>query len=144
MKALQNLNELATAAKRAKYKGIPAEWIPPARYKDGKANDLTTAIIAFLRLNGQQAERISIIARKVKDKYVFSAMQRGTADISATINGCSVKIEVKVGKDRQSDYQKEYAEQITRAGGIYYVARDFQSFYEWYETLIKKEGRHYE
>jgi hypothetical protein len=32
----------------------------------------------------------------------------GSADISATIKGRSVKIEVKIGKDRQSEAQKKY------------------------------------
>ena len=35
-----------------------------------------------------------------------------------------------------SDAQKEYAERTVAAGGIYYVARDFDSFKEWYDELI--------
>lgn len=137
MKALQHLNEMATAAKRAKYPGVPAQWLPPARYKDGKANDLTAAIIAFLRLNGHQAERISIVARQVHGKYITTNMQRGSADISATIAGRSVKIEVKIKLDRQSDYQKKYQQQIEAAGGLYFIATSFQDFYNWYQSLKK-------
>jgi len=61
----------------------------------------------------------------------------GSADISATIKGRSVKIEVKIGKDRQSDAQKRYQEMIERAGGIYIIAKDFDSFVEWYENFVK-------
>jgi hypothetical protein len=61
---------------------------------------------------------------------------KGTADISATINGKSVKIEVKYGRDRQSEVQKQYQEKIESAKGIYYIARDFDSFVEWYDTLL--------
>ena len=61
----------------------------------------------------------------------------GSADISATIKGRSVKIEVKIGKDRQSEAQKRYQEMIERAGGTYYIARDFDEFVEWYEKFIE-------
>ncbi len=61
----------------------------------------------------------------------------GSADISATIKGRSVKIEVKIGKDRQSEAQKRYQEMIERAGGIYIIAKDFDSFVEWYENFIQ-------
>jgi hypothetical protein len=61
----------------------------------------------------------------------------GSADISATIRGRSVKIEVKVGKDRQSEAQKRYQESIERAGGVYMIARDFDTFVEWFDEFIK-------
>jgi hypothetical protein len=71
----------------------------------------------------------------------YSTTTNGTADISATINGRSVKIEVKIRKDRQSQAQKEYQAAIERAGGIYIVAKDFKSFYEWFiETFQPREA----
>jgi hypothetical protein len=65
-------------------------------------------------------------------------MQRGTADISATIHGKSVKIEIKVGKDRQSEAQKRYQEQVERAGGVYIVIRDFDQFEAWYNAISNR------
>jgi len=59
---------------------------------------------------------------------------KGTADISATIRGRSVKIEVKYGKDKQSEHQKQYQEDIERAGGVYLIARNMDEFIEWYEN----------
>lgn len=64
-------------------------------------------------------------------------MTRGTADIHAIIKGKAVKIEVKIGKDRQSIFQKEYQKNVEKAGGIYYIAKDFDSFYEWYNLNFK-------
>jgi hypothetical protein len=46
-----------------------------------------------------------------------------------------VKIEVKIGKDRQSEAQKKYQEDIERAGGVYLIARDFDSFVEWFDSF---------
>jgi hypothetical protein len=61
-------------------------------------------------------------------KWVKSNMKKGSADISATINGRAVKIEVKIGKDRQSEAQKNYQAEIERAGGIYFIAKSFDDF----------------
>ncbi len=101
---------------------------------------------------GYQAERISNTGRYVDSKKMVKDIQgttkqigsgqyipgtgtKGTADISATIKGKSVKIEVKFGKDRQSEAQKEYQSTIERSGGIYYIAKDFETFYNFYNTL---------
>jgi hypothetical protein len=65
-------------------------------------------------------------------KYIPTTGTKGSADISATINGKSVKIEVKIGKDRQSQDQIQYQQRTEQAGGIYLIAKDFQGFYEWY------------
>jgi hypothetical protein len=59
----------------------------------------------------------------------------GSADISATIYGRSVKIEVKIGKDRQSEAQKNYQAMIERSGGTYIIAKDFDSFLEWLDKF---------
>jgi hypothetical protein len=59
-------------------------------------------------------------------------MQKGSADLSATINGRSVKIEVKIGRDKQSEFQKKYQEQIEQAGGIYVIIRSFSEFLNFY------------
>ena len=61
----------------------------------------------------------------------------GSADISATIKGRSVKIEVKIGKDRQSEAQKAYQREVEAAGGLYYIAHDFTSFVKWYSMIMK-------
>jgi hypothetical protein len=63
-------------------------------------------------------------------------MTVGTADISATIRGRSVKIEVKIGRDRQSDAQKRYQASIEAAGGIYYIARNIDDFMQWYNQTF--------
>jgi len=59
-------------------------------------------------------------------------MEVGSADISATIKGLTVMIEVKWGRDRQSEAQKVYQAKIEKAGGIYLIIRKFEEFYDWY------------
>jgi hypothetical protein len=70
-------------------------------------------------------------------KYIKGSGTKGSADISATIKGKSIKIEVKIGKDKQSESQIEYQKAIERAGGIYFIAKDFTSFYHFYSTLVE-------
>lgn len=116
-------------------------YIPMTCREDSTANGLTRCIIDFIKLRGGQAERVSIMGRPIKQangNYMFgkSHMTKGTADISATIRGRSVKIEVKIGADRQSDAQRKYQADIERAGGLYYIARDFESFVEWYNRTF--------
>lgn len=122
-------------------------------------NSLTRAVIKFIQSEGHQAERISVEGRVIAKtrtvndylmggtrkattyKRVRSSMQRGTADISATIFGKSVKIEIKVGRDKQSDYQRRYQEQVERAGGVYMIIRDMDQFLAWYEAISGRRVR---
>lgn len=74
-------------------------------------------------------------------KWIPGTGSNGTADISATINGRSVKIEVKVERDRQSEAQRLYQACIEQAGGIYLIVRSFEQFYEWYNEEFNTDGR---
>lgn len=151
MIALKILEDLAFEEKRQKYPGQP--YLVKPKFSDRSANSLTKAIIAYIKLMGGQAERISNTGRIVDGrktyldvlkyrqtigsvKWIPGTGTRGTADISATINGRSVKIEVKHGRDRQSDAQKKYQADVERNGGIYYIAHDFESFFHWYNETF--------
>lgn len=145
--AVKMLEQLADNAARAKYPTVP--FLAPRKFRDDSANGLTKCILSFLRIMGHQAERVSSSGRLVDTRKTFCDVigcrrtigtatwikgngTLGTADISATICGMSVKIEVKIGKDRQSPYQKAYQQAVLTAGGKYVIARDFQEFYDWY------------
>ena len=152
MKALDILKNQKFAQLREKYPSLPEYAIKKTKYTDKTANGLTKCIIDFIILNGCHAERINIEGRLIDErkhvtnvvgitkvigsmKYIPTTGTKGSADISATIKGRSVKIEVKIGKDRQSDHQKRYQEMIERAGGVYIIAKDFQGFYDWFQEF---------
>ena len=133
---------------------MPAHCIPKPKFSDSSANNLTKSIIKYIELMGYQAERISNTGRYIDNKKLVKNIQgqtkqigsgqyipgtgtNGTADISATIKGKSIKIEVKYGKDRQSDAQKEYQQAIERSGGVYFIAKDFESFYNFFQTILQ-------
>jgi hypothetical protein len=75
--------------------------------------------------------------RQLKGTYTPSTGTKGSADISATIRGRSVKIEVKQ-KDKQSEVQKQYQQSIEKAGGVYKIFRNFDDFIIWYDDFISK------
>lgn len=118
---------------------------------DKTANGLTKCIIDWITLKGGYANRINtqgqarvnkiprynILTGKTEYRdsvtWTPSTTRIGTPDIDAIIQGKAVKIEVKIGKDKLSEAQKKHLEDIARAGGMYFVARDMDSFVEWYE-----------
>ncbi len=75
-------------------------------------------------------------------EWIKSTTQNGTADISATIQGHSVKIEIKckaTGDNCQSEAQKEYQRQIEKSGGVYLIVTTFEDFYSWFNhKKVKK------
>lgn len=144
----ERLDALKLANDIEKHPSFPEAYFVKKKWDDKTANGLTKAITSFIQFNGYQAERINTmgVARENKrtdGKVIGVTWTKGTttagsADISATIRGRSVKIEVKVGKDRQSDAQKRYQESIERAGGVYLIARDFDSFVEWFDKYVQE------
>jgi hypothetical protein len=102
-----------------------------------KANGLTNMIINLLTWEGHRATRISTTGRVVNGRYIPGTTRKGTADISATIKGRSVMIEVKVGKDRPSEWQLAEQERERAAGGIYEFVRTPEEFFELYDRLVK-------
>jgi hypothetical protein len=144
----ERLEALKLANDIERHPSFPEAYFVKKKWDDKTANGLTKAITSFIQFNGYQAERINTmgVARENKrtdGKVIGVTWTKGTttagsADISATIRGRSVKIEVKVGKDRQSDAQKRYQESIERAGGVYLIARDFDSFVEWFDKYVQE------
>ena len=143
--SIKLLKEAVKARKQAQYPNVPEYAITIPKYEDATANGLTKCIIDFLNSRDYcQAERINNQGVMRTNKYgqqfmATSSMTNGTADISATIYGRSVKIEVKIGNDKQSQNQIEYQNQIENAKGYYVIAKDFKGFLDWFN--LKKGGQ---
>jgi hypothetical protein len=154
MKAKDRLNALYLEHQRNKNPNIPEYGRLKYARTDKTANGLTRMIIDWITWNGGQAERINTMGRYVAPQTIFNEVlgkeqtvgkgswikgtgTRGSADISAVVRGRSVKIEVKIGKDRQSEHQKKYEHQITSAGGVYVIARTFEQFVAWWDSYLE-------
>jgi hypothetical protein len=112
--AVKFLEEIANDAARANNPNTPPEWLAPRKFRDDSANRLTRCIIDFLKFKGWQAERIANTGRMIdtrcqtfadvtgrirtigSNKWIPGTGSNGTADISATIKGRSVKIELSM------------------------------------------------
>lgn len=144
---LQRLNELERTFAEKKHPTIPKEWLYSRKHKDTKANDLTKCIMRWAELNGHQAKRVNVMGipkdnrRVVTDCLGFqktigsvewrpSGSTRGASDISLICQGRAYEVEIKIGKDRQSEVQRSYQAKVERAGGVYIIARSFSDFIE--------------
>lgn len=150
---LERLIELKHKQDCAKYPSMKPEYVPKTKYTDKTANGLTKCIADWLNLNGYRADRVSSAGRYIDGKktvtdilgkqrtigsgtWVKSGTRKGYSDINATIKGRSVMIEVKIGKDRMSEAQKEFAEAERKAGGEYWVVKDFGEFMFHYDCFL--------
>lgn len=143
----QILKDLQLKHKMQKYPNMRPEMIALTHWNDNSANELTKSVIAFLQFNGCQAERINtmgVYRKKYRTDGVAIGGQwtkgtgtPGSADISATIKGRSVKIEVKYGKDRQSQAQKDYQAAIEEAGGTYIIVKTFADMLKFYDEFVQ-------
>jgi hypothetical protein len=152
-KHLDKLRDLYIEENKRKYPSIPDHCRAVPKFSDKTANGLEKAIVLFLKLSGHQSERIKNTGRMLDNtksytdtmgvsrmigskQYIKGTGTNGSADISSTIQGRSVKIEVKIGKDFQSEAQKAYEQSVISAGGQYWIAKDFDTFYFLYESFI--------
>jgi hypothetical protein len=102
------------------------------------ANELTRRIVAHVRANGGFASRLSSTGTYRADlkKFVSSQQVSGLPDVLAVVNGQFVGLEVKAGKDRLSEAQKQTHKALTGAGAIVYVVRNFDAFKDWYSLTF--------
>ena len=157
----QRLTDAKTDFLKSKYPNFPPAYFPETKYTDKTANGLTKCVIEYLNNSGHQAERISSTGRVIdtskvvtdvigrqrtvgSTKWIKGTSTNGTADISSTINvtisgipvGLSVKWEVKIGKDRQSNDQKKYEKDVKTAGGYYFIIKTIEDFFDKYDRMM--------
>ncbi len=114
-----------------------------------KANGLTRFVLNYLTWSGHRATRISSSGRVIDTpvrqpsgvslmtkKYIPAQTRRGAADISSTIKGRSVMWEIKVGRDKPSEYQLREQSLERAAGGEYFFTHSVDEFFEHYDGLL--------
>ena len=102
--AVKDLELLAYEAERLKYPTI--SYVAPHKFRDDTTNGLTAFLTACLRLKEAFVSRLSnnrLYDTKM-NKYRPTMSKKGLPDIIATYKGTSLFIEVKIGRDRMSEY----------------------------------------
>ena len=126
MKARWTSAELAKTCK-AKAGKLPGET----------ANRITANIIRVVNMRpGCVAYRVNNVGVWDEKKQVRRAgnTEKGLPDIWCCLYGRFVVIEVKAGKDRQSEDQAKRQSEIERAGGVYLIIRSTDGFLKWFEN----------
>ena len=153
--AVKALENLMFELHKAKYPNFPFPIKP--KYTDATTNGLTKCCIDYIKALGYHAERINSTG-SVRDNtkivtdvlgrtrtvgsvtWIKSNTQTGTSDISATVKGQSIKIEIKcrsTGDNYQSKEQKQYQKEIEASGGVYLIIRTFEDLYNWLNEFVK-------
>lgn len=135
MKALELLKKMDMDAKLEK-STLPLHAIPKSKFSPTSSNGLTKCIIAMIELSGGYAVRIQVQGQYNESLGMFtkSHTRKGTADIHAVFKGRHISIEVKYGKDKMSKEQIATKDMVEAAGGIYMIARSFET---WHEEFIQ-------
>ena len=107
----------------------------PTLPKVATANGLTQFICNFINWSGYRATRINTMGRQVNGRWIPSATRKGSADISATVKGKSIQIEIKVGADRPRPEQLAEQQRERQAGGIYEFVSTPEGFFLIFDTL---------
>lgn len=142
-----DLRKLYYDARRVMFeREYPEAWVRGEYYdspfpKVATSNGLTMAIINFLNWSGHNADRTGTQGRMIRSKdgqykRITSANRKGTSDISATIKGRSVKLEIKINYDKPSDDQLREQVRERSAGGIYEFIHSLDEFFDFYFTHI--------
>jgi len=156
MTALEKLRQLKLGKTRELYPNVPEIAIPKTEYNDRSANGLTRCVLDYLLLSGHFCERTGNEGRVIDGRKTYtdvigrqktigtvkrikSSGTKGTSDLKAVINGRMVAIEIKYGADRQSQHQKDYQAMVEKAGGTYWIVKNFEQFLNLYENYIRFE-----
>jgi len=112
---------------------------PKRKKNTSPTNKLTNDIRDFISQNGGFSIRCNVAGfyRPELGGYIRSGSTVGTPDVIAIVSGRFLGVEIKVGRDSQSDEQKQVQEGIEAAGGVYLLATDFDGFKREFEALIK-------
>ena len=133
--AVKHLERMATAEAQSSHPAMRPEHLAPRRYRDDTTAWLTKCIVDYARLTGAFASRLNNTGIYRNGRYTRSTARRGLPDVLITRDGMSLFVEVKVGRDRMSTWQEAVRDDQQKSGGLYYVARDFESFKNWFDSL---------
>lgn len=148
------LNQIRTTPTYVKDHGFLATKFPKAE----ETNGLQMFVKNFCIWNGHFANRINTQGqfRVEKVKLAFgnfrnnvswtpSTTRKGTADTDINLKhskfkfGIPVKAEIKAGKDRQRDEQKEFEQWVTETGAIYIIVDSPETWLKFYDNIMQDD-----
>lgn len=112
---------------------LPEHAVPqPKPISDKDANNLTRSIVDFINAVGGLASRVNNMGVYRNGMYTKSNMRKGFPDIQGVYSGKCIYIEVKYGKDKLSQDQKDFLNDAYKCGAKCHVAKSFDEFFSWF------------
>lgn len=109
---------------------IPVQCQFKRSFRDDTANGLAGCIEAWAKIHGAFYQRQNSQGQYDSRLKIWrkSGTTKGIADVQVTFQGKTFNLEIKVGKDRQSEVQKEVERKIKAAGGHYAIIHCYDDF----------------
>lgn len=109
---------------------IPIQCRFKRSFRDDTANGLAGCIEAWTKINGAFYQRQNSQGQYDSRLKMWrkSGTTKGIADVQVTFKGKTFNMEIKIGRDRQSEAQKEVERKIKAAGGHYAIIHCFDDF----------------
>ena len=109
---------------------IPEHCRFKTSFRDDTANSLAKCIDAWSKVNNAFYQRQN--SQGQYDSHLGcwrkSGTTKGIADVQVTYNGKVYNFEIKIGRDRQSDIQRDVEAKIKAAGGHYAIVKCYDDF----------------
>ncbi len=108
------------------------------------ANSLTQSIVRFLNYNGFVAWNVyngGVYDPKIQRYRKNPTQKRGVFDVCGfrKSDGRHLEIEIKWGRDKMSADQLRHLDDLESSGSLCFVARDFDQFEQWFNSLDQKK-----
>lgn len=95
------------------------------------ANNLTKGVKNYIKVLGGWAVRVNVTGVYDTKQQLFRRVaeeDKGVSDVVACYKGRAVFVEIKIGNDTESMYQKRFKKEMTRAGAVCIVAKNMEQF----------------
>lgn len=95
------------------------------------ANNLTKGVKNHIKVLGGWAVRVNVTGVYDTKQQLFRRVaeeDKGVSDVVACYKGRAVFVEIKIGNDTESMYQKRFKKEMTRAGAVCIVAKNMEQF----------------
>jgi hypothetical protein len=117
---------------------FPPHAIPAPKLSAKDTNGLTACVASWINWSGGAAFRINSQGQYDQKIGAFrkSGSTTGVSDIVAVVGGRFVALEIKFGRDKQSEVQKKFELRVIESGGIYQVISSLPGFFAWWDGLF--------
>jgi hypothetical protein len=123
-------------------------YLPPKKVDTTTHSGLIKFMVNYIIWIGGNARSHNVVARvsevitteqsgnQFKDKRYTKSSKKGIADVQATLNGKSLQLDAKIGRDQPRKEQLEEQVKQRRAGGIYEFIRTPEQFIELIDGVL--------